>query len=354
MLVFDNISRNFGTIPVLKNLSLTIKEGEVACLVGPSGCGKSTLLRLVAGLDKPDQGKIYIGNDVVSDEKTLLPVHKRNVNMVFQDFALWPHMRVSEIVGYGLKHLDQHERRERVEKLLNLLRIDTLAMRLPSELSGGQQQRVAIARALATRPKILLLDEPLSNLDVQLRMEMRLEFAELFKEFGGTVLYVTHDPLEACTFADRLIVMRKGTIEQQGTPEDLFASPSSEWVAMLAGYDIRLKGRYCISGQQLFIGDQAVEIKNRNGSPSAKQNSTAAMVMLHPASIRFRNGSFGEEGQNILSGIVTNCLYEGRQWRLTIRIDTDHFSILAPQKVTIGEVVAFSFQADDAIAFFDA
>lgn len=351
MLEFENVSRRFGAATVLDSLSLTIPEGEVTCLVGPSGCGKSTLLRLVAGLDRPDNGQISIAGEIISSKRASLPVHKRQVNMVFQDFALWPHMRVHQIVGYGLKHLSRPDRDQRVGDLLRLLRIDALAERLPSELSGGQQQRVAIARALATKPRVLLLDEPLSNLDVQLRMEMRLEFASLFKEFGGTVLYVTHDPLEACTFADRLIVMRKGAIEQQGVPEQLFAAPSSEWVAMLAGYDIRLQAIYAPHGRHLTIGGRLVDVSNMNGRKDQTVDAATATVMLHPASIRFGGAQHAGDQQNVLSGTVTNCLFEGRQWRLTIRINDDHFSLLAPQRAVAGERIEFSFAASDAIAF---
>jgi ABC-type Fe3+/spermidine/putrescine transport system ATPase subunit len=349
MLEITNLTRRFGDVTVLDSVSLAQSRGEVACIVGPSGCGKSTLLRLVAGLDAPDDGRIVIGHQLVSCGRSVVAPHKRSINMVFQDYALWPHMRVNRIVGYGLSRWNRPDREKRVSELLRLMRIETLADRLPSELSGGQQQRVAIARALATNPRILLLDEPLSNLDVQLRTEMRLEFAELFRSVEATVLYVTHDPLEASSFADRLIVMRKGQIEQEGEPETLFAKPSSEWAAMLAGYDVRLHlGSLRRDGEGLVAdaGGHQVRIASPTGNLPL---DTPVSLMLHPASIRFGEAATGCD--NHLSGTVSNTLYEGRHWRVSLRVGADEFSLLAPFRCTAGDKIAFSFSSRDAVAF---
>ncbi|MFN3500507.1 MAG: ABC transporter ATP-binding protein, partial [Pannonibacter indicus] len=264
MLGIDNLVRRFGRQTVLNRVSLEVPAGKVACLVGPSGCGKSTLLRLVAGLDRPNEGQVRLGGTVISSAGWALEAHKRGLNMVFQDYALWPHMTVERIVGYGLNTLSAAERDLRVKSLLDLMQITSLAGRLPSQISGGQQQRVAIARALATDPDLLLLDEPLSNLDVQLRLEMRKEFSELFKRVGKTVLYVTHDPLEACSFADMLVVMKNGEIEQIGSPEALFAAPRSRWIATLAGFETRMEGRVIEATPDgswiVLVGDQHITV----------------------------------------------------------------------------------------------
>lgn len=350
MLEINNLTRRIGDNTVLDDLTFSQIHGEVACIVGPSGCGKSTLLRLVAGLDAPDAGEIVINGDIVSSGRRMVATHRRSINMVFQDYALWPHMRVGNIVGYGLAHLNKADRDKRVSELLRLMRIDMLGDRLPSQLSGGQQQRVAIARALATSPRILLLDEPLSNLDIQLRTEMRLEFAELFRALDTTVLYVTHDPLEASSFADRLIVMRKGRIEQQGHPEALFSSPSSEWVAMLAGYDVRLTVSNSRRDGVDCIGDIAgQEIRFRLPSTHNGPLTGDVLLMLHPASLRFGVDAAGLD--NHLKGIVCNTLYEGRQWRVSLQVGQSQFSVLVPFHCTIGEELSFSFASGEAAAF---
>lgn len=351
MLEVSGLTRRIGGNTVLADLSISQPRGEVACIVGPSGCGKSTLLRLVAGLDAPDAGEIRIDGEVMSSGRRMVPTHRRSINMVFQDYALWPHMRVGNIVGYGLAHLNRADREKRVSGLLRLMRIDALGDRLPSQLSGGQQQRVAIARALATSPRILLLDEPLSNLDVQLRTEMRLEFADLFRKVETTVLYVTHDPLEASSFADRLIVMRKGQIEQQSDPQTLFSAPSSEWVAMLAGYDIRLTLENPRPYQDGFIGnagDQTVRF-GVMAEGQLRAEAKSVLLMLHPTSLRF--GDEREKLDNRVSGTVVSTLYEGRQWRVSLKVGESRFSILVPFRCSVGEVLAFGFSSRDAAAF---
>lgn len=356
MLTLDSLSRSFHGQKVLNAVSLEVPEGQVACIVGPSGCGKSTILRLVAGLDVPDAGRIVLANTALSGPGWALEARKRRLNMVFQDYALWPHMRVAQIVGYGLTHLIRAERDARVAALLDQMQITTLADRLPSQISGGQQQRVAIARALATDPDLLLLDEPLSNLDVQLRLDMRMEFADLFARVGKTVLYVTHDPLEACSFADLLVVMRTGEIEQFGPPQELFARPRSAWIATLAGYDTRMPGRLLkapnaddilvdIAGQQVTLPRNAL-------AGDARPNS-AVNVMLHPGSITFGQ-PFGAEGQNHLTGVVRRCLFEGRDWRVTLDLGptgTAALALMSPRRLFEGEQVDIWFPRDAVVIF---
>ncbi|WP_127142656.1 ABC transporter ATP-binding protein [Pelagibacterium montanilacus] len=351
MLRIESLTRRFGDQTILKALSLDVPEGDVACLVGPSGCGKSTLLRLVAGLDRPDGGQIRLGETTLSAPGWALEPHKRRLNMVFQDYALWPHMRVSQIVGYGLRHMTRADRDARVAHLLKLVQIPHLADRLPSQISGGQQQRVAIARALATDPDILLLDEPLSNLDVQLRLEMRKEFSELFKAVGKTVLYVTHDPLEACAFADTLVVMREGEIEQMGSPESLFAEPRSAWIATLAGYETRMEGELTeISGRDrvgVRIGDQLMELPRRH---IGLGRTGRAVVMVPSAAISLADDA-GRGRPGTLKGQITHCLFEGRGWRVVIDIEGQPLSLNSTRRFAPGGWTTVHVDASAAAVF---
>ncbi|ASJ11054.1 spermidine/putrescine ABC transporter ATP-binding protein [Thermococcus sp. P6] len=229
----ENVVKTFGETVALKGINLHIKEGELFTLLGPSGCGKSTTLRIIAGLDFPDSGRVYFGDD----EVTYLPSSKRGAVLVFQNYALWPHMTVFDNVAYGLKirKLPKEDIKKRVEWALDLIRLRGLEDRYPTQLSGGQQQRVAIARALVVEPRVLLLDEPLSNLDAKLRLEMRSEIRRIQRELGITVIYVTHDQEEAMAISDRIAVMNVGTVEQVGTPKEIYESPKTEFVASFMG-----------------------------------------------------------------------------------------------------------------------
>ena len=356
MLTLDAVSRSFNGQSVLNAVSLDVPQGQVACIVGPSGCGKSTILRLVAGLDVPDGGRIVLAGTEISRPGWAMEARKRRLNMVFQDYALWPHMRVAQIVGYGLRHLTRAERDVRVAALLDQMQIAALADRLPSQISGGQQQRVAIARALATDPDVLLLDEPLSNLDVQLRLDMRMEFADLFARVGKTVLYVTHDPLEACSFADVLVVMRAGEIEQSGPPQDLFARPRSAWIATLAGYDTRMAGHLIPSPDPaeivVVIADQPVTLP-RSALACEARPGTSVSVMLHPGSIRLE-ATPRAPGENRLKGRVRRCLFEGRDWRVTLGLGSAAdatLSLMSPRRLAEGEQVEILFPPEAAIVF---
>ncbi len=229
----ENIVKTFDGTTALKGISLHIKHKELFTLLGPSGCGKSTTLRIIAGLDYPDSGHIYFGDE----EVTYLPSYQRGAVLVFQNYALWPHMTVFDNVAYGLKirKVPKEEIRRKVEWALELVKLKGFENRYPTQLSGGQQQRVAIARALVVEPKVLLLDEPLSNLDAKLRLEMRSEIRRIQRELGITVIYVTHDQEEAMAISDRIAVMNVGTIEQIGTPRDIYERPKTEFVASFMG-----------------------------------------------------------------------------------------------------------------------
>ena len=240
-----DLTKRFGNAVALDNVSLEIAHGRLVCLLGPSGCGKTTALRLVAGFIEPTAGEIVIGDRVVSSPKRTLPPERRNVSMVFQSYALWPHMTVAENVAYGLtlRKIDRDIIRQKVNAILATTKLSDLAARYPSELSGGQQQRVALARALIVEPETLLLDEPLSNLDANLREEMRFELRRLHDEYRYTTVYVTHDQSEAMTTADLIAVMNHGRIEQLGSPEDIYERPRSEFVARFIGASNVVKGK---------------------------------------------------------------------------------------------------------------
>lgn len=233
MVQIENIQKSYSNTNVIPNINLEINDGEFLTLLGPSGCGKTTLLRMIAGLEIPSQGKIFIdGQDV-----TNLPPYKRNVNMVFQHYALFPHLTVEQNIRFGLnmKKVPKDEQNKLVDQVVYLTQLDEFRNRRPQQLSGGQQQRVAIARALVNNPKVLLLDEPLGALDYQLRKNLQLELKNLQKGLGITFIYVTHDQEEALTMSDRIIVMNKGKIEQDSTPDVLYHKPQSSFVANFIG-----------------------------------------------------------------------------------------------------------------------
>ena len=227
------INKTFGGTEVLPSVDLRIEDGEFVVFVGPSGCGKSTLLRLIAGLEDPTSGDIDIDGKVVTD----LSPKERGVGMVFQSYALYPHMSVYENIAFGLKlgKANKQKVREWVEKTAEVLQLDKLMNRKPRELSGGQRQRVAIGRAMAREPKIMLFDEPLSNLDASLRVQMRTEIAKLHDRLQSTMIYVTHDQVEAMTLADKIVVLNRGNVEQVGTPYELYETPASLFVAGFIG-----------------------------------------------------------------------------------------------------------------------
>jgi len=227
------LHKHFGTVHVVKGIDLAIADGEFAVLVGPSGCGKSTLLRTIAGLEQASQGTIEIGGKVVNDMRP----RDRDVAMVFQDYALYPHMTVAQNIGFGLRarNFPKPEIEASVKRAAKMLNIEQYLDRLPRQLSGGQRQRVAIGRAIVRNPQIFLFDEPLSNLDAQLRDEMRSEIKRLHQELGATMIYVTHDQIEAMTLADRIVLMNAGEIEQSGTPLELYEKPKTRFVAGFLG-----------------------------------------------------------------------------------------------------------------------
>jgi iron(III) transport system ATP-binding protein len=230
---FDRVTKRFGDVLAVNDISFTVQTGELFFLVGPSGCGKTTILRTIAGFYQPEAGEVWFGSQPVHG----VPAHKRNAGMVFQNYALWPHMTVGQNVAYGLRvrGLNRDEIRRRMQRALEVVRMKGYEDRLPNQLSGGQQQRVALARALVIEPDVLLFDEPLSNLDAKLRLEMREEIQSLHQRLSITTVYVTHDQKEALSLADRLAVLRAGRIEQIGEPRDVYRRPVNAFVADFIG-----------------------------------------------------------------------------------------------------------------------
>ncbi|WP_184038408.1 putative 2-aminoethylphosphonate ABC transporter ATP-binding protein [Chitinivorax tropicus] len=248
-LAIDQLSKRFGALTVLAGIDLVVHKGEFVCLLGPSGCGKTTLLRQVAGLDRPDSGRIVMnGRDV-----TQLPPGQRDYGIVFQSYALFPNLTVADNIGYGLQG-PRATRQQRIRSLLSLINLDAIADRYPAQLSGGQQQRVALARALATSPSLLLLDEPLSALDAQVRQHLRQEIKALQHTLNITTIMVTHDQEEALTMADRIVVMHQGRIEQIGTPAEIYHQPATRFVASFVGQGNWLHARP-VGNDQLQLGE---------------------------------------------------------------------------------------------------
>src|SRR3954463_10877215 len=286
----ESLTKRFGEAAALDGLTLTIAHGSLVCLLGPSGCGKTTTLRLVAGFIDPDRGTIRVGGRTVSEPGRSLPPERRRMSMIFQSYALWPHMTIADNVGYGLKlrRLDRAERERRVAAILDVAHLTELAQRYPHELSGGQQQRAALARALVVEPETLLLDEPLSNLDANLREEMRFEIRRLHDTYKYTTIYLTHHQAAAMTTAATIVVMNRGRVEQVGSPEDIYQRPHSEFVARFIGGTNIFRGRR-IGADLLGCGRVRLRCGARGGSAGVRcgageasaEGDTAVSVRLH-------------------------------------------------------------------------
>jgi iron(III) transport system ATP-binding protein len=278
-LVLSGLTKRYGPLTVVNNIALSIDKGTLVCLLGPSGCGKTTTLRLIAGFLEPDAGEIHVNGRRISAPGATEAPERRNMSMIFQSYALWPHMTIFDNIAYGLKlrGLKTSEIRQRVDTILEATKLAALAQRYPGELSGGQQQRVSLARALVIEPETLLLDEPLSNLDANLREEMRFEVRRLHDAFRYTTVYVTHDQSEAMTTADVICVMNLGKIEQAGSPEEIYDRPRSEFVARFIGMSNVFKGRALDNSRVSFAG---VPLRV-TGDPLKPNGETAVSIRQH-------------------------------------------------------------------------
>jgi len=265
-LKFEDIDKSFGKNNVISKFNLEVEKGKFLVLLGPSGCGKSTLLRMIAGLEKIDNGKILLENKLLNE---LLP-SKRQIAMVFQSYALYPHMNVFQNISFGLKSekISKNEIKDKVIEAAKILKIEDLLNRRPKELSGGQRQRVAIGRAITRNPKLFLFDEPLSNLDAALRSEMRVEISKLHRRLKSNVVYVTHDQIEAMTLADKIVIMNKGKIEQFGSPDDIYNNPNNTFVAEFIGNPkmniISIKKEKIINNNSFNLFNKKIKFENLN------------------------------------------------------------------------------------------
>ncbi len=309
-LQLNGLGRMFGLVPAVEDVSLTLSDGEFVSLLGPSGCGKTTTLRMIAGFIKPSSGTISVSGTVISSPERMVAPEHRGMSMIFQSYAIWPNMTVAENVAFGLtlRKMSSAEVRARTEKMLAVVRLLHLKDRYPSELSGGQQQRVALARAIVIEPAVLLLDEPLSNLDANLREEMRTEIRRLHDEFRITTVYVTHDQSEAMVTSDRIVVMNQGRIEQVDDPVSLYTRPQTRFVAGFIGRTNFLDGQ-CDGHEIRFDGFAA---------PADGVRAGPASFSVRPQSISI-HAARGDSPAWWLQGVVMERAYLGEYWDYGIR-----------------------------------
>jgi spermidine/putrescine transport system ATP-binding protein len=315
----EGTTKAFGEVRAVDDVSVAVDEGEFFSLLGPSGCGKTTSLRMIAGFERPDAGRILIGDTDVTE----MPPHKRPVNTVFQSYALFPHLSVGENVAFGLRftRADKRERARRVGDALELVQLAGYETRKPHQLSGGQQQRVALARALILEPALLLLDEPLGALDAKLRRGLQIELKSLQREVGITFVYVTHDQEEALTMSDRLAVMSGGRIEQLGTPQDVYEHPATAFVADFLGVS-NLMTAECDASGAIRLGACVVEVDDRGAA-------SAGEVMLTIRPERIEIGLPSGSGANHARGTVSEIVYVGPTMQVSVELEGGHAVVQA-------------------------
>ena len=343
-----DIVKRFGTLEAVSHVSLEIHDGELFTLLGPSGCGKTTILRLIGGFHKPDNGEIYFdGKPMISK-----PPYERNIGMVFQNYALWPHMTISDNITYGLKlkKLPRAEIGDKVSHVLKLVNLLGLEKRYPGQLSGGQQQRVALARALVLNPDVLLLDEPLSNLDAKIRIQVRAEIRKLQKELGITTIYVTHDQEEALTLSDRIAVINLGKLLQIGSPRDLYERPHNPFVADFIGINNLIPGNV----QEINTTEKWVKVQSKVGpllctSDEEYQPGDQCMISVRPETASISQSKDVQKEFNCVSGTVSFAYYMGNTIRYDVEINSEilfKVDIQNPwgyQPFSIGEKIYVSF-----------
>ena len=340
-LILRNISRVFGDFTAVKDFNLTLQEGELVSLLGPSGCGKTTTLRMIAGFMTPTAGTIELDGEVISSPSSSLPPEKRKMSMIFQSYAIWPNMTVAENVGFGLKvrKVKADETRRRVNEILEVVQLGALRDRYPAELSGGQQQRVALARSIVVKPAVLLLDEPLSNLDANLREEMRFEIRRLHDEFKITTVYVTHDQAEAMVTSDRIAVMNQGRVEQIDAPYVLYGRPKTRFVAGFIGRTNFVEGK--LRGDAVHFGGFSVSRQALNVDGASLPEDV--LVSIRPQGIHLLKQDPGGSGRCLAQGSVLRRSYLGEYWdyHVTLPGAAQALRVTArPQEV---------FQVDEAV-----
>ena len=337
-----DVTKTYGSVNVMHDVSVDIKDGEFVILVGPSGCGKSTLLRMIAGLEEITGGEIAIGNRVVND----LPAKERDIAMVFQNYALYPHMTVADNMGFALmlKNAPQQEKASRVGRAAEILGLEKLLDRFPRQLSGGQRQRVAMGRAIVRDPQVFLFDEPLSNLDAKLRVQMRSEIKGLHQRLGTTIVYVTHDQIEAMTMADKIVVMRDGLVEQIGTPLALYDHPANIFVAGFIGSPAMnfIEGK--VDGTS-FLTLGGVKLPLPKGTPSALAGE--ASYGIRPEHIRI-----ADEGAEVKVDVVEPT---GSEIMVVGKLGGQEINCLFRERLSIGPGDTIKVSIDPATAhLFDA
>ena len=338
---FENITKKFNETVAVDNVSCIFEAGTLTTLLGPSGCGKTTSLRIIAGLERATSGKILVDNEDV----TILPATDRDVSMVFQSYALFPHMSVIENVSYGLKmiNVNKEEYTEKALETLKLVNLDGYENRMPSELSGGQQQRVAVARAIVLKPKVLLFDEPLSNLDAKLRRQVREDIREIQQKLGVTTIYVTHDQEEALAISDKVIVMNKAVIAQQGSPKDLYNFPKNKFVANFIG-DANDVSAEIINKQsntyELKLAEMSVKIENNQ---DLKDKVTLA---LRPEKIKIKR----DNNNNCIHATIKNASFVGSSYQYILNSKIGNLYVVSGDTndvFKVGEEVFLSIDEKD-------
>ena len=343
----SGLCKRFGSFSAVEDVNLTIGRGEFFALLGPSGCGKTTLLRMLAGLELPSEGSIRIDGQDMS----FVPANKRPINMVFQSYAVFPHMSVLDNVGYGLRidGVPRDEIKRRAEEALELVKLDGFAKRRPDQLSGGQRQRVALARALVKRPKVLLLDEPLSALDAKLREAMRLELVNLQETVGITFVIVTHDQAEALSMATRIAVMSQGSVQQIAPPAELYEFPSSRFVADFIGSVNMIEGRVESSANgrvRLACPGIASPIEMEHEAPPPV--GSTAWVALRPEKIDITKEPTDEAGANTVSGMVEEVTYLGETSVYHVRVSPD-LPLMKVSSANLDRVTRRAFTWEDPV-----
>ncbi|WP_236792209.1 ABC transporter ATP-binding protein [Amycolatopsis sp. GM8] len=349
----ENLTKGFGpAVRAIDELTLDIAEGELVVLLGPSGCGKTTLLRCLAGLERPDSGRIAIGGEEVFGGRREIPTHRRGIGLVFQNYALWPHMTVAQNVAYPLraKGVSRRAREAAAREALALVECETLVDRLPAAISGGQQQRVALARAIVARPRLILFDEPLSNLDYRLRGQLRQEIRDLHRTLGFTGVYVTHDQTEAMQLGSRVVVLREGRIEQLAPPQELFDRPATSYVARFLGIGNAIA--LSRSDDRWVFGDPAVEID----LPHVPLPADSCELLLRAVDLTLAPpGSEGGADRVVVEGTVRDVLFGGdvSEWIVEVGGGTVLTATAAARTwpYAAGDRVAVQFELDDALLY---
>ncbi|MBL8588160.1 MAG: ABC transporter ATP-binding protein [Methylobacteriaceae bacterium] len=340
----ENLDVAYGRTKVLHDVSLTIPAGRFVALIGSSGCGKTTLLRAISGFVTPQRGRILVDERDVTAE----PPERRGMAMVFQSYALWPHMSAAQNVGYGLKlrGMGRAERARKVDEILELLRLQGFGERKVTDLSGGQRQRVALGRALAIDPPILLLDEPLSNLDAKIRLAMRHELKSLHRRLGLTAVHVTHDQEEAMVMADEIVVLDQGRIVQQGAPEDVYRRPNSSFVASFLGADNIIEGevRRDSDGAKLTLADGgALDL------PTAPEGHGRHVIQFRSDAVRLDDDAAGPALR--LDGRIAQASYPGGRWRYEIDTPAGRFLVDDSRRASAGDAVRLAIPAEELHIF---